>query len=698
MGLMIIILLSTIIVHSQNTQSSEYHSTIDTSTSTSDTSGIDDSIISTTQISDSDGNLTTILPLTTCDINSTSCTTEMLNVTTSKPTLLENKTQIPINTSNRRKALGNIDFCTCDLQLNFCDINCCCDEDCYPEDKLIFDHCQVENRVYDTRYCEYIKYIYINNTPFQWQINQNGLFCVVKSNLAPFYTIQRKHALRSFREAESEKTGLFSWPKCVSSDQDDIMNVTKKFVYGNRIFIIQNRQLKKFQLPNKFITNRCLLMDDVVNLKNVRNTCVQDVIGEDNRYLSMREYYENSYIIASESFNLTKYSRNSFQDCPKNVCLPIAPRICNEHLNDCMNITKNDSRIKVTCNLILNKHSCVNMVKKAQYNFYHNGTNGFSQVILLVYLENISYQFWRRDLEFSQEFSVNFWWMNQTRNYSEILSGNPGYLIGKPILTGLLINIGNKTHELLIIKRNSSRFINNFLIIPGNEGGFCMSTEMAHIVVEFGYNLLTKCKYQRNIVEKKKVNGTDVCRNIQRSVFQLWDVDEKKNVTFGSFGNANTTLPDEWLKILYKKDPSSILDSIFGIYNSKTNLLLCFEIATCLNIDLFHSKIDVGSLHNQEKLLAVTYTFNGFVNKTFFFNKNSSSASFELDLQSRVTFYDISKPKVNKMLDPPSLNIKLPYDFFYPFVKIDNSSVNPAPLMMTLFINIIIIVISNCCL
>ncbi|KAG5860641.1 hypothetical protein JTB14_001695 [Gonioctena quinquepunctata] len=207
-------------------------------------------------------------------------------------------------------------LCTCDLQLNFCDINCCCDEECSSNDKLVFHHCETEERHYDTRYCEYMKYIYINNTPFEWQVNQNGLFCIIKSNLPPSYTIQRKHPLKTFDAAKSEKQNKFTWPNYDSggSGQISVFNESEKFLYGNHVWLVRRNGISKFQLPNKFITNRCIIDEDVFNMKNMENVCAQTDISEDNPYLNMKTFFEDMYVIAAPSLvNVSKYTHGIFQ-------------------------------------------------------------------------------------------------------------------------------------------------------------------------------------------------------------------------------------------------------------------------------------------------------------------------------------------------------------------------------------------------
>lgn len=78
------------------------------------------------------------------------------------------------------------------FKVNWCDINCCCDPDCTSRDKLIFDRCNVDqDRYVDDRYCNYIQYIYINNTPFEWVVNKKGFFCIISNNLPTFHLVQK---------------------------------------------------------------------------------------------------------------------------------------------------------------------------------------------------------------------------------------------------------------------------------------------------------------------------------------------------------------------------------------------------------------------------------------------------------------------------------------------------------------------------
>lgn len=72
------------------------------------------------------------------------------------------------------------DICKCDLKMNECDINCCCDPDCSMNMKKIFTGCS------DSKDSVYLNYCFNSNSMFKINLQQtmtgNGLFCIVKNN------------------------------------------------------------------------------------------------------------------------------------------------------------------------------------------------------------------------------------------------------------------------------------------------------------------------------------------------------------------------------------------------------------------------------------------------------------------------------------------------------------------------------------
>lgn len=320
------------------------------------------------------------------------------------------------------------------------------------------------------------------------------------------------------------------------------------------------------------------------------------------------------------------------------------------------------------------------------------------------------------NVEFIQEFSVKFLWNNEKKNYSQNLSGNPGYIIGKPILSGRLHNYGNKSHLMLKIQRNPLNFKGSYLTIPENTNGECVSNNDTYITIEFGYSLLLKCKFSliidvnqiipkevnvknitkpvKNVVKGNMTNspnGTNLCKHFQQTLFDLWNYDEKQKI--GMFGNANENKIEEWITILSKDKRDILMNRTIGYLYSKNNMLICSNLIRKLKISIFYAKVDIQTLYNQNKILGVSYEFETNLNTSLLYK--NKSVFMNTNLESEVIFYDITFPKKKKIVDPPSLNIKLPYDFFYPFVKVDNASTSPFKTYHGIFYIVLISVLNN---
>lgn len=302
-----------------------------------------------------------------------------------------------------------------------------------------------------------------------------------------------------------------------------------------------------------------------------------------------------------------------------------------------------------------------------------------------------------QEADFVQEFEVQFLWIDKKKNYSEELSGNPGYIDGKPILMGTLRNLGNNSNPLWRIHRDPENFKANFLTIPESKYGTCMNSNDTYLTVEFGFNFLLKCRWLRHHeIEKKPlesalkdasikitvnntkkviktiqaniVNASFACRNIQKSLLNFWGYEESQKI--GMFGNAKENFIEEWISILSKERKEQLLNKTVGHLFLKEGILKCSNLINMLKIGVFYARVDIESLYNQNKILGITYEF---VSSNYTMIYKNFSVYHGSSLKTTVVFFDITSKKQKKIVDPPGLDIKLPYDFFYPFVKVDNS-------------------------
>lgn len=366
-----------------------------------------------------------------------------------------------------------------------------------------------------------------------------------------------------------------------------------------------------------------------------------------------------------------------FQNCPKKNCLSIEAKMCDTSLEyNCNNILYNMSQYSYFCNFSLHTgYTCNNLLKKLQYTVHHNGTRGITKVEVAFALSNESFS--SQAFRTEQEFEVIFKWMNISRNYSGYnvqRSGNPGYIVGKPILLGNLVYHFNGAKNLpkMVIKRNPNDISSNFLVLPENENRKCILNNKTNTIVEFGYNMIHTCKITDSM-KLKTLKAEQYCQEIQKTIFKFWsmtDFDNNSTRVYGKFGNADENNIDDWVNISYPLTPKSILSYTKGNFTKDNLKLSCQNLYDVVKIDIFHARSVIKNLHHQEKIVWLMVSFE---NKSdHLLNIKEDRIYFDFYLRSEIMFYDVTTKKSRKFAEPPTFEIKLPYDFFYPFVKIES--------------------------
>lgn len=129
--------------------------------------------------------------------------------------------------------LGRLDFdvkCTCDLTGGQCDINCCCDPDCGPESRLLFNGCWKPPRSYYDRYLCHVdpdRYDVVwNNTPeFRKEWNpHSGMFCIVTDNVPKKKVFEEKLPVKEdelFEKILPKLSGRWDDKQMTTSDLDN---------------------------------------------------------------------------------------------------------------------------------------------------------------------------------------------------------------------------------------------------------------------------------------------------------------------------------------------------------------------------------------------------------------------------------------------------------------------------------------------
>ncbi|XP_065161329.1 tectonic-3 isoform X2 [Atheta coriaria] len=461
----------------------------------------------------SNSTATTLLPTGTttteasCTANNGTCG----NVTTSAPNVKgssrkEKWKNEPMQPSYYKFKMSNRSDCDCDLRNRFCDINCCCDKDCSLENKQVFSFCQDSINLPrpNSRYCNYMQYIYNNRTLYEEEVHQNSLFCIAKTNLPAHYYKQKKKIILQPLHANIviKESSSYQWSNAQNYEENFLEkngNLTNHTaVFGDSIYVLKNySNPQNLELVANFITPDCTTTKPVHYVQNLKTTCRQ-TLTEHNSQLFLRYFKSNWTTIASLRF--LNISLQNYEGCPKNVCIPFNLKQCN--LYTCWNLSNTTTSACTT-------KMCTNIVTKVKYTFVHNGTHGIQGADLSLTLENITLP----TSSIDQEYEVKFLWINQTEfNYTNYRSGNPGYQINKPILFAKLITVINATtnsttnktiyQKTQYLKRPALNYIENFLVLPKNVQGKCLLSPFLYENLNFGYNMLTKCIHGQGFVKR----------------------------------------------------------------------------------------------------------------------------------------------------------------------------------------------------
>lgn len=251
------------------------------------------------------------------------------------------------------------------------------------------------------------------------------------------------------------------------------------------------------------------------------------------------------------------------------------------------------------------------------------------------------------------------------------MSGNPGYQIGKAVLVANVNQTTvNITANVFKFIQNGSNIEDNFLVLPKNYNGYCKRNNNVYYLTEFGYNVRLICKEKFGI-KSTAANATVICLALQKQLLRLWRISQYKNRSVqyvGMFGNSDRYYLGEWIRVMYKFDINATLENVSGTKNDDT--IICNGLSNGLKINVLYSNVDLEKNKNQRKIVNVNMDLNIMNSLTFYIiDKDTNDTSIDARVFTEIMFYDITGPKLEKFVDPPSFAISLPRDFFYPFMS-----------------------------
>ncbi|XP_015111820.1 tectonic-3 [Diachasma alloeum] len=585
-----------------------------------------------------------------------------LNISTLKPT--PRAPDPPVETDLKPNSIelnpaGNA--CPCDLLPSTCDINCCCDLDCKEYQLSVFSHCYDYNqatKLYDSRYCYRTDFIKKNRTDFILDRLADNLFCISHDNLPPFYTsittieVQNRRNFEEVLKAheEDESTPLsFQWQEEETQELEKF-KANAPYVHGDLLRTYDNKSMRTVDVPSTGFTGQCSSRKSLKYLEDFQSVCLQTQLSNSNKFL-FSETFTNISLISNSLFMKNVTIRDS--ECSRNVCIPIDSRFCGNS-----GVCNGTVSPKGLCD----GGVCSNVVRRVTYVIHHNGTSGIQRARVFVEVGNTS-------RSFHQYFQVKYEWINEFDRKGGVVarSGNPGYLIGKPIIIGTLVTSNiTKTNVLNEIVINTTSSV---LKIPlGGKDGKCYKNEEEKLIVGFGEDIKSKCSVSLTTNDFSSKSCVKLQEKILERLFgdTLVNVSQieqyKIHVSKASNTSSNVT---HWTQVLLNKIPRNNANT--EVFGDET---ICVGVIKSVRIDVLYSVLPKIDDKDHYKIIGVGITL-GEASQAHWDKCSGDDCveRLEAEVVSYVVFHDISNPSMYYYAGGPNLDISLPYDFFYPFLS-----------------------------
>ncbi|XP_062436168.1 tectonic-3 [Rhea pennata] len=260
-------------------------------------------------------------------------------------------------------------------------------------------------------------------------------------------------------------------------------------------------------------------------------------------------------------------------------------------------------------------NTCNNVVSEVVYEIEFNSTHGIQSVSVQFKVTSI---IGNAGSSLQQHFTFHFW----TRTLSHTLprSGNPGYIVGAP---------------LLIAKSGA---MEHMTILQSQGDGSC--SQFVRHKVQFGINMKTGCK-----LSLSQILEENDCSYIQQKLYKaLQGMNRAEDLAV--IGSAHLTQAKEWTTILIQNCSAQAV-----------NCTSCCMVPVTLHIQILWTK--EGLLSNpQAQVLGARYLYQCQPLKFL--------SMIMVPLTTIVTFTDMTEwPEPPR--GQPKTYWKLPFDFFFPF-------------------------------
>ncbi|XP_077589034.1 tectonic-1 isoform X2 [Stigmatopora nigra] len=504
--------------------------------------------------------------------------------------------------------------CFCDENKDFCDVNCCCDRACVHEVAL-FTGCSLRTISGNKQLCKHATASYALQfnvegyselQAFVHQDSHHRQFCIQSfSRFDGFYFSAPTLPLAGNFDSLFKQFNSFFFSSQENMNKY-IPTVLHKYQYGESIMSTNVRGKRGiFFLPSSSVSVDCVDVSPAAFLVDRTSLCSRRVDLKD------------------DCTSLPALSIDTYTDIKLYPIIPvIMASVMLQSLEGTQSKVSEDANLKPS---LINGNVCTNVVLKVSYMVKYNAAgqivNAEVDVLLGV--------FYLTPLILHQEFGIKFI-QDVIKNVPVRNSGNPGYAVGLPILSGQA-----NAEEMLV---NSNK-IDRLSLLQSSANHNCMNSPHRRNPVMFGLESLSGCSL--------RLEGPTNCSLVSQIILDILQGQTYPQYV-GNFGNSASYNSIEWLTIKHN-------------YIHKASQICSIP----LSLDLQIEWTKYGFLHNpQIQIVSIVQVI--LTNTTSL--DHLITGSDALSIRSSVSFKEISAFALPGYRATPTINAKLPVDFFFPFV------------------------------
>ncbi|KAM6923498.1 LOW QUALITY PROTEIN: tectonic-1-like [Xenentodon cancila] len=578
-------------------------------------------------------------------------------------------------------------LCPCDALQDVCDLNCCCDPDCN-EEVALFTSCSVSAVRGGKQLCSHdVAYYSLKTTDDGYAELQSSvqkeanydIFCIHSYNRVDglSHPLPALPTESNFESLFKQFTSFIFGPGSSVQELPAEPQASPGYQYGDVVMAAADRgQRQMFFLPSPGITADCVSNSPAAFLKDQRSQCSQRVVVQEDcsslPALSM-DTYTNIQLLSDWGPQGPRPSsledallQKSADRCPDVVSLllllllEVVPVEVDSVVLQSADGTQTEMSSSSGENLrpaLLNSTLCANVVLKVVYVIKHNSAGEVVNATVCLVLGLVR----GAKVTLQQEFQLTY--IQEAGGDIPVrYSGNPGYVVGLPLVSGtrtanilLSINLGDTLSQL-----HSA----------GDRD--CLQGPHQHSPVLFGLDSVSGCTLRHlHILTLDYISVLLTC-----TVYVSLDAPVTMTFLCRVEATANCSLVSQFLLDVLRGPNSPQYVASFG--NSPLENVLewvqikrnfnSMETQGC-NIPLsLHLEIEwtkFGTLVNpQAQIVSIKEIIQTNTSNL----ASLSGGSSILPIRSSVAFTPVSANALPGYRATPTINAKLPFDFFFPFV------------------------------